>query len=364
MTSRKRGTSWQVDMMVDGKRVRKDFADAAGAEQYEAAVRLSALTGKPVPTADRTAGEYTLEQGYKRTLATRWKGTRGEHTAVMNARAALTYFGVKKPVAEIDATAIKDYVIALEESGNSNGTINRKLAALSAILTDAKEEGKIEKAPKMKRKKEGGGRTAFLTPELEAAILSNLHAWGYHDAADLVVILVDTGVRLGEFYRFAKQDKHDHRAAHGAISHSVSVWENKADLPRTIPLTKRAALAFDRVVPCQIEEHTLRAIWDRLRVVLKKEDDKQFVVHILRHTFGSRLVQRGIGILTVQKLMGHRTIEQTMRYAHLAPQNFHEAVAVLEQPQAPAALQVVAGHGAIDRVDIAEVDRRLRGVEK
>ena len=48
--------------------------------------------------------------------------------------------------------------------------------------------------------------------------------------------------------------------------------------------------------------------------------------HDLRHTFASRLVMAGVDIRTAQELMGHKTIQVTMRYAHLAPQHQLEAV--------------------------------------
>jgi len=51
--------------------------------------------------------------------------------------------------------------------------------------------------------------------------------------------------------------------------------------------------------------------------------------HDLRHTYGSRLVMLGVPIFTVQKLMGHKKIEMTMRYAHLAPGHLRAAVELL-----------------------------------
>ena len=48
--------------------------------------------------------------------------------------------------------------------------------------------------------------------------------------------------------------------------------------------------------------------------------------YCLRHTFASRLVMAGVDIRTVAELMGHKTIQMTMRYAHLAPEHGLAAV--------------------------------------
>ena len=53
--------------------------------------------------------------------------------------------------------------------------------------------------------------------------------------------------------------------------------------------------------------------------------------HDLRHTFASHLVMKGVDLRTVAKLLGHRDIRVTMRYAHLAPEHLRSAVSVLDQ---------------------------------
>jgi integrase len=48
--------------------------------------------------------------------------------------------------------------------------------------------------------------------------------------------------------------------------------------------------------------------------------------HDLRHAFASRLVMAGVPLRTLQVLMGHKSIETTLRYAHLAEPHLRDAV--------------------------------------
>ncbi|WP_431305657.1 site-specific integrase [Sediminicoccus sp. BL-A-41-H5] len=51
--------------------------------------------------------------------------------------------------------------------------------------------------------------------------------------------------------------------------------------------------------------------------------------HDLRHTFASRLAQRGVPLLQVGKLLGHSSLRMTQRYAHPALENLRDAIAAL-----------------------------------
>jgi integrase len=53
-------------------------------------------------------------------------------------------------------------------------------------------------------------------------------------------------------------------------------------------------------------------------------------LHTTRHTFGSWLALAGIPLRTIQKLMGHKSITTTERYAHLSRENLASAVRILE----------------------------------
>lgn len=50
------------------------------------------------------------------------------------------------------------------------------------------------------------------------------------------------------------------------------------------------------------------------------------MTHILRHSFASHFMMSGGSILTLQKILGHADITQTMTYAHLAPEHLNDAI--------------------------------------
>jgi site-specific recombinase XerD len=65
---------------------------------------------------------------------------------------------------------------------------------------------------------------------------------------------------------------------------------------------------------------------DWFEPAVEKAGLEDYTWHCNRHTFASWLVMAGVDIRTVAQLMGHRTIQMTMRYAHLAPDHNQSAV--------------------------------------
>jgi len=67
------------------------------------------------------------------------------------------------------------------------------------------------------------------------------------------------------------------------------------------------------------------------RCGLKSEPPFNITLHTLRHTFGSWLAVEGVPLRAIQKLMGHKSITTTERYADLSGENLGTAVERIER---------------------------------
>lgn len=62
---------------------------------------------------------------------------------------------------------------------------------------------------------------------------------------------------------------------------------------------------------------------------INKSGIVNFHFHDLRHTFASQLVMSGVDLNTVRELLGHKSLEMTLRYSHLSPDHKKRAVDIL-----------------------------------
>lgn len=329
MSVLQRGSSFQAYVAVGAQRLRRNFSTHAEATAWEALARQALERGQPVPELPNGSRpiitEWTLAQAADRCFDLHWKGKASERHVLINVNKALKHFGTRVAVSSISTEQIDDWILALRNQGLSGGTINRNLAALSKIIRTAHESGRVEKMPKFRRQKEGQHRLRWLTVEEVDKALECAKTF-YPMLHDSIVISVDTGIRRGELLRLEPRD---------VVNNNLMVWVTKNEQPRSIPLTKRSIEVLTRLchglsptAKLFPQHEWIRSPWEHVKDLAGLGDD--VVWHTLRHTFASRLVQRGVPIQVVKELMGHKTIAMTMRYAKLCPTNHQDAISVLE----------------------------------
>lgn len=73
---------------------------------------------------------------------------------------------------------------------------------------------------------------------------------------------------------------------------------------------------------------TLKTAWTKIRGLANLKDLR---IHDLRHTFASLAIKQGVDLYTVSKLLGHKNIATTTRYAHLEMKELIKATNVVDQ---------------------------------
>ena len=157
---------------------------------------------------------------------------------------------------------------------------------------------------------------------------------------DAAVLMLDTGLRVGEALGLQWPDIHL-TAPNGAKFGYLEVREGKSrSASRKLPLTDRVRsmlLRLPRVsawlftnerMDGPLSIHTLESQHRRTREALGLPVG--FVLHSLRHTFGTKLGEEGVDIFTLMRIMGHSTVEMTKRYVHPTSKMMTRAFAKLE----------------------------------
>ncbi|HCL65129.1 MAG TPA: hypothetical protein DIC56_09865 [Rhizobium sp.] len=317
--ARPRGSKFQADVTINGKRRRITFDTLQGAMAYEAA----ASKGLPLITS------LSFQRFHQENFEYLWGGSKAPEATRYNLAALDKLIPAWTSIVDIDTAFILQITARMKKSGSSNATINRRLSALSKLLRHA-ERLAVMKRPHIDFLKEPHGRERVLSVREEQKMNRYFRHHGLHHAWAVSFFLLYTGCRLGEVFTLRRD-----RVSDGRVSFHYTV--TKTTRTRLVPLVGPAKDAWDFVCAASGDEtpfgvyprDTFRNHWTRLRGHLGALDDDEFVPHMLRHTCASRLVSKGIPLPKVMLWMGHTSIQTTLRYSHLAPHDLDDAAAAL-----------------------------------
>jgi integrase len=321
-----KGNKFMASFGSGKNRVRATFPTMEAGEAWEKAQEAAAEASRPLPEALPAAPtSWTLQKALDHTDRHRWAKDRGRDKTLINANQALAFFGPNTPTSEITSQRVIDWVEELQESGNTNSTLNRKLSALSVMLKEAMDSDGLDSMPRIKRYDENSNRIRWFTDEDEQAMLAITAHAGLEELRDIILVGIDTGFRRSELLRL---DSRDYQKG-DLLAHADDTKNGRA---RAVPTTTRVQEVLERrfkegrkLFPTMTDRR-LTTQWDAMRSLLGRTDDPGFIVHVMRHTCATRLVAEGTPLLQVKEWMGHQDIATTMRYAHMIPGALRGAV--------------------------------------
>lgn len=241
------------------------------------------------------------------------------------------------PILHITKTKIMGWLDEQEDERQwSAATRNRYQAAWSFLFRVAIENKRLKENPAagIKRRREDNQRVRWLSLEEEWRLTDTI-GQKHPNYVDMFLLALHVGPRKSELLRMRAHEDYN------PTSNLFRVRQKKVRaLPefRYVPATPIALAAYQRLSAGKPEgfplcsrmrgedEEALRDTRYWFDPCVASAGIQDFHWHDLRHSFASRLVMGGRPLAEVMHYMGHQSIQMTMRYAHLMPENHSAAV--------------------------------------
>jgi len=336
MSIYRRGNSWYIDIIIRGRRINRkagDNREQARMTEAELITRFKKKTFDLPSDAPRVpfplAAEAYLEH-CKATLSPRTYEL--EHT---DYKKHLRPWWDLHFIGEINNDLLLQFQAIQKKAGLANRTVNIHMALLRKILRHA--ESVYNYSPRRPLRFpmliEATKTHAFLTPsELRRFIA------GFRDDLALKRTLfgLTTGLRPKELAYLQPADislemssvrvrsKPPHFIIKTKQERTVPLNKTAVDVLKSIDLKNRRWVFSDSARPVLSTRRALRTAAAAAKI------KRPVTPNMLRHTFATHLLMHGADIKSVQELLGHASIDTTMRYVHAVKEQLKKAVHLME----------------------------------
>ncbi len=347
----KRRTTYQVDVLYNGKRIRKNFKklkDARGEEGKYTALKAENRSILDLKKESQTTLKE-LTDLYEANFSHQsiWKGGKKRYVEKF-----LEVFGDETKLDKIRYVDLETYRNKLRQSITvrgrlpSDASVNREMSALHHLFDKAVEWELIGVSPFDRGKtfflKENNKRLRFLSKEEIDRLLAECPT----HLKRVVQCALLSGMRRGEILSLKWS-----QIRNGFIY----LQETKTNESREIPINDDLIQMFkeirreqqfksefvftyvagsDKVLhgkrsDCDKEPKRLVQVRTAFKSAVRRAGIEDFRFHDLRHTFASHLIMNGASLKSVQELLGHKTMDMTMRYSHLSQEHKQNSINLL-----------------------------------
>jgi integrase len=248
---------------------------------------------------------------------------------------------------------VDGFKITLEEKGLSDSTVNDNMQLLSSIINAAREDNIISvhfnKCPGKPRKKKQKFIVLTRSAQYTLERICEREKTGI-----LALLALYTGMRIGEISALKWDDVdldegiiYVHETAQRTsiyddddVRTEVSVGSPKSETSeRFIPISPNTVAYLKKhkenadceyVISCKGHMAEPRVLQYRFESLLKKSGLKKVNFHATRHTYATRCLEEGMDIRTLSQLLGHATVEMTLKYGESLMEHKKKAVILLD----------------------------------
>lgn len=273
----------------------------------------------------------TLTQAGIATFSSRWEHQKDGNRSLRNFTRAC-HFNPLRPdlnVTEVTTHTLSLAAASMREAGLANATVNRLVSTVCAALSTCEDMGVIVQSPRYRRMREKEGRKYVMPDDVWERFSTILHQLS-PSCSRKAVFLRETGCRSGEASKLQWEDV----SINCKTRDTCSFRDTKNGQDRLVPLSRMAVRIVDLqqgmrtwlATPFPVSDSKFSRNWAKARELVGQASNPEFVPHCLRHTFASRLSEKGVPIQHIKELLGHSDISMTMRYTHTSQEALRESI--------------------------------------
>jgi integrase/recombinase XerD len=208
----------------------------------------------------------------------------------------------------------------IKKKNNNQGTISTRMKNLQVYINLGITEGLIHESPFGRNKYKIHGFTSKITAltlaeraSLIDYFFSSEISQNHKNVLQGFLLSCFTGLRYSDLSRVSFNNISSQKIL--KVKPLKTLRYNKTvEIPLisiVFKIIESQGLLCKKIIQNQPTNRVLK------KIGIKLEIETSITTHIGRHTFGSLFIQSGGNVVTLQKLMGHTDIKETMGYVHL-----------------------------------------------
>lgn len=238
------------------------------------------------------------------------------HRTLIDVLAMMEPYYRSRPLSEL-AEVGRDYTAKVGPT-ISAATLRNRLAYLRAACRWAWKHhglGQHDPAERLVLPKVKNARHVYLSREQAVGVFRRMGLGWARDAARVAFY---TGWRIGEVLAAEPVET--------PAGLFLAIADSKNGDPRLVPVHRKIEHLVRRHWPPQT---TIWTVSKQTKTALRAQGLGHARLHDLRHSAASEMINNGVDLYTVGKVLGHHTTVSTARYAHLAADKLQAAVALI-----------------------------------